>query len=673
MSLDSDHELHTQIQYRLIEQLSASEQRYRELVENLYEIVFETNAAGYLTFVNHAWVEHLGYEITESLGLTIDHFLYPDDRALSGLVPPFEQSQPIKGQELRFCSKAQEIVWLELSARVRSEQGLLGSLVNITERKRVETALRQSEEQYRSVVANLKEVIFQTDAAGIWTFLNPAWSEITGFSLEESLGRSFLDFVHPDDRQLNLDRFQPLIARRKEYCRHEIRYLKKRGGFCWIEVFARLLLDVDGNVIGTSGTLNDVTERQQAQEAVQLQFQQAQLLSAIAQRIRQSLNLNEILNTTVTEIRQLFHTDRVLLYRLEPDLSGTVIVESIDSPWTSLLGRRIIDTCFMQERCLNPYQQGRIQAVSDIHRADLPECYMRMLAQFQVRANLVVPILQAQYLWGLLIVQHCSAPRTWQPWEIELLQQLVIQVGFAIQQSQLYEQLQIELSQREFALHELQQAQEQIQASLHEKEVLLKEIHHRVKNNLLVVSSLLEWQTDYMDDPALIRMVGESQSRIQSMALIHEKLYQSQSLAQINLGEYVETLVNQLQASFNLITGTVNLHFDLDSILLNIETITPCGLIISELVSNVFEHAFPDDRDKHLWLSAKKLDHCLSITVKDNGIGLPQDFNICNTESMGFQLICLLTQQLEGEIRVTQDHGAVFTLIFSELNYCKRL
>jgi hypothetical protein len=672
MSLDPDHELHTQIQYRLIEKLSESEKRYRELVENLYEIVFETDAEGNLIFLNYAWVDNLGYEIAESLGLTIDHFLHPDDRGLSGLTPPFDQSH-IKSQELRFWSKQQKMVWLELSARVTPDQGLSGSLVNITERKQVEAALRCSEEQYRSVISNLKEVIFQTDAVGNWTFLNLAWTEVTGFSLSESLGKSFLDFVHPDDRQLNLDRFQPLIQRQKDYCRHEIRYLKKGGGFCWIEVFARLTLDAENNIIGTSGTLNDVTERQQAQEALQLQFQQAQLLSAIAQRIRQSLNLNDILNTTVTEIRQLLHTDRVFLYRLDPDLSGTVIVESIGSTWTSLLGRRIIDTCFTQENCITPYQQGRIQAISDIHLAGLPECYVRMLAQFQVQANLVVPILQGQYLWGLLIVQQCSAPRSWQRWEIELLQQLAIQVGFAIQQSQLYEQLQVELSQREFALRELQQAKEQLQTSLHEKEVLLKEIHHRVKNNLLVVSSLLEWQSEYMDDPLLIKLISESQNRIQSMALIHEKLYQSQSLAQINLGEYVETLVNQLQASFNLDSKKINLHFDLDSTPINIETITPCGLIISELVSNVFKHAFPDDRIKHLWLSAKKKDDNFSIVVKDNGIGLPLNFDIYHTESMGFQLICLLTQQLEGEIKLSQDEETIFTLTFSELSYCKRI
>lgn len=121
-------------------------------------------------------------------------------------------------------------------------------------------------DRIRTIIDNLKEVVFQTDAEGRWTFLNPAWREITGFTVEESLGVVFLDYVHPEDRELNRQRFQPLIERKKDYCRHEIRYLTKDGGFRWIEVHARLTLDHAGRIIGTSGTLSDVTGRRQAME-----------------------------------------------------------------------------------------------------------------------------------------------------------------------------------------------------------------------------------------------------------------------------------------------------------------------------------------------------------------------------------------------------------------------
>ena len=146
----------------------------------------------------------------------------------------------------------------ELGSRARREAEIFEKKQRLASANQ---ALAESESRYRTVVDDLKEVIFRTDATGVWTFLNPAWTEITGYPVKSSLGRRFLDFIHPDDRALNAERFQPLIERRKDYCRHEIRYLTRDGGYRWMEVFARLTLDGAGNVLGTAGTLNDVTDR----------------------------------------------------------------------------------------------------------------------------------------------------------------------------------------------------------------------------------------------------------------------------------------------------------------------------------------------------------------------------------------------------------------------------
>ncbi|HEY9708564.1 MAG TPA: response regulator, partial [Oculatellaceae cyanobacterium] len=132
--------------------------------------------------------------------------------------------------------------------------------------KWAEEALRESEKKYRSVVNNLKEVIFQADTGRRLTFLNPAWTEITGFSLEESLGKRFLDFIHPDDRQLHDSQFRPLIEGKKEDCCYQIRYLTKKGNVAHIEVYARLMSALDDTLIGISGTLNDITERHRQEQ-----------------------------------------------------------------------------------------------------------------------------------------------------------------------------------------------------------------------------------------------------------------------------------------------------------------------------------------------------------------------------------------------------------------------
>lgn len=160
-----------------------------------------------------------------------------------------------------------------LERKIEERTNQLASINNtllseIDERRRIEEALSESEKSYRTVVENVNDIIFQTDSAGIWVFLNKAWVDVTGFSIEESIGQLFLDYVHPEDRQRNLDYFAPLILREKEYCRHEIRYLTKAGGYRWIEVFARIGLDEKGEITGTFGTLQDITERKITEEII---------------------------------------------------------------------------------------------------------------------------------------------------------------------------------------------------------------------------------------------------------------------------------------------------------------------------------------------------------------------------------------------------------------------
>lgn len=194
--------------------------------------------------------------------------------------------------------------------------------------------------------------------------------------------------------------------------------------------------------------LAELAERRHQEEALRQQVERERLVMEIAQRIRRSLNLEEILSTTVSEVRHFLQSDRVFIYRFDPDWSGSVVVESVVSGWSPILGTKIKDSFFIEAACRKLYQQGCIQAVEDIHTAGLSKCHFDLLARLQIRANLVVPIVQGEQLWGLLVANQCSEPRQWQTLELNLLQHLATQLAIAIQQSTLFEQVQTKLSER---------------------------------------------------------------------------------------------------------------------------------------------------------------------------------------------------------------------------------
>ncbi|MDA0709365.1 MAG: PAS domain S-box protein [bacterium] len=208
-----------------------------------------------------------------------------------------------------------------------------------------------------------------------------------------------------------------------------------------------------------------------------------------------------------------------------------------------------------------------------------------------------------------------------------------------------------------------QEAESVIRTSLREKEVLLKEIHHRVKNNLQIISSLLNLQSGYIDDPRTLEMFKESQSRIQSMALIHEKLYQSEDLARVDFAEYVESLVSYLMRSYS--AGRVSISVDVAPVFLSLDTSIPCGLIISELVTNSFKYAFPEGRAGEISVRLKQTEpEYYDLQVGDTGIGFPEELDFRDTASLGLQLVTTLVNQLDGEIELDRSAGTVFHIRF---------
>jgi PAS domain S-box-containing protein len=221
-------------------------------------------------------------------------------------------------------------------------------------------------------------------------------------------------------------------------------------------------------------------------------------------------------------------------------------------------------------------------------------------------------------------------------------------------------------------LTEITAKNEFLKKSLKEQEILLREIHHRVNNNMQIISSLLSLQSTQVKDERDLDLFIDSLNRVKSMAKVHERLYQSDDLSSIKFAEYGSSMLTDLFSSHRT-SPSIRLNMDIEDVSFNMETAIPCGLIINELVSNSLKYAFPNGKGEITVSLMHYNENKFSLIIKDNGIGIPEDIDIKTTESLGFRLTNNLTQQLEGKILLDRSKGTKFTIIFEELEYETRI
>ncbi|HIK55425.1 MAG TPA: PAS domain-containing protein [Synechococcales cyanobacterium M55_K2018_004] len=317
----------------------------------------------------------------------------------------------------------------------------------IVERQQIEAELRDSQERWQLALEGNHDGLWDLDIRSNTVLRSPRFLEILGYAEGEldNSNEAWLSRLHPDDRERVLQVNADYLSRKIPFYEVEYRLRCKDGSYKWVLGRGQAVWDAQGNPIRMVGSLTDISERMRIQEERQqveadlrLQNRRSQLFADITVRIRRSLKLETILQTTVTEIQHLLQTDRVVIFQLWPDGSGRVVQEAVVPGVEPLLHRDLVDPCF-QEAYLDLYRQGRVSAVADIYTAPIQACYVEFLEQIQVRANLVVPILIRDQLWGLLIAHHCRDIRPWTEFETELLLQLANQVGIALAQSQLVE------------------------------------------------------------------------------------------------------------------------------------------------------------------------------------------------------------------------------------------
>jgi predicted ATPase/two-component sensor histidine kinase/tRNA A-37 threonylcarbamoyl transferase component Bud32 len=299
----------------------------------------------------------------------------------------------------------------------------------------------------------------------------------------------------------------------------------------------------------------------------------------------------------------------------------------------------------------------------------------RYIQSHQPKSVLCTPIQGHGKLIGILYLENNLTTDAFTLDRATILQVLTAQAAIALENTHLYEQLATYSQTLEANNQALQQevsdrrrAEEQLRQSLTEREVLLKEIHHRVKNNLQIISGLLQLQSQSVTDTATTNLLRESQHRIESMSLIHKKLYASSDFGEIDLSDYIPSLASNLLASYQIMPGHVTLNMDIAPVLLNIDQAIPCGLIVNELISNALKYAFPDDRSGEIQIYLPPpAQHQIELIIRDNGIGLPEHVDWEYVQSLGLSLVHdLVVEQLEGTLTVERQDGTTFSIQFPQ-------
>lgn len=489
-----------------------------------------------------------------------------------------------------------------------------------TRLRQVEAGLRASERRYRALIQATPQIVWSIGSSD--TTAANWWWDLTGQTPRESEGLGWLDAVHSEDRDRVRETWQRAYAENVFYDT-EYRVRNRSGEFRYYSVRGVALCDSAGVLEEWIGTLTDIHDRKMAE--MQLRDANATLERRVGERTA-ALQSSEERFRLAVDATGMGVWDTALPHRTlgwDDKLKAMWgFSEQSEVELASLFGRIHPDDRDRVERVtaesLDPSGTGSLSVEHRIRRPDGEERWVAA--------------------WGhtLFAPEHGRSVRT---------------IGVMLD------------------VTERRRAEERTKASLREKETLLKEIHHRVKNNLQIVSSLLDLQSGYTADPEALRMFEESRGRVRSMALIHQRLYRSRDLTRVDFGEYIRQLADDLYMSYRISADRLELAIAADDMKLPLDLAIPCGLILNELISNCLKHAFGEGAGGRLRVSLYRVfgdTANIVLEVSDDGKGLPPGFDYRNSPSFGMQLVHTLVEQLNGDLRLVDGVGTTVAVRFRE-------
>ena len=428
---------------------------------------------------------------------------------------------------------------------------------------------------------------------------------------------------------------------------HELMHYPQTGIVVWVHVRSSPMLSAQGELIGHAGTVEDITERKQAESALYRTHNELENCT----RTHNELEIRVQERTAeLTRINAALQNEIARRKRMEVKLREA-IKEAQDLYNNAPCGYHCLDKdgtfVAINNTALNFLGYTRDEVIQNLKFSDL--ITIESLATFQ-EAFSRLP--EQSWIYDLEVQMVCKDGT---------LMPVILNARAIKDAAGQY----VASRSTIFDITERKQAEDQIKASLQEKEVLLKEIHHRVKNNFQIIASLLNLHSGSIKDQQALEILKAGETRVISMALVHEQLYQSEDLGQINFAEYIQILAANLFDSYEVSSNAIALKINSEDIQLSVDVAIPCGLIVNELVLNSLKYAFPSDRKGEVYIKLYKDDNNqLLLVVNDNGIGLPPNFDLQNTESLGLQIVVALLNQLLGTIVINRNIGTEFKITF---------